>query len=318
MSPRENESELVARAIDGESAALEAVVNLVQDPIYRLALRMVLRPPDAEDATQEILVRVVTRLSSWQGEASLVTWAYRIGVNYLLNLRRTTPLEQMSFTFDRFSEDLANGTSPADYAGPDAELLAEEVRLSCTQAVLQCLERSERITYLLGEVFDLPSDQAAWILDTTPAAYRKRLERARRRIRAAMSAKCGLVNEAAACRCSRRIEVQIARGRLDRGHPVFATHPTSGAVREAERQMQELHDTAALLSSHPAYSAPRSRSEAVLTLARSGRFSLLATEPPAEVDPDAAGGCILQQPTTSAVVLQSSSTSPSTSSARMT
>ena len=75
------EASLVARAVDGDKAALEEVIRLLQDPLYRLALRMVWRPADAEDATQEILIRVVTRLASWRGEAKLLTWAYRIGVN---------------------------------------------------------------------------------------------------------------------------------------------------------------------------------------------------------------------------------------------
>jgi RNA polymerase sigma factor (sigma-70 family) len=213
VTPPDSEAELVAQAVDGDQAA-----------VYRVALRMVWRPADAEDATQEILIRVLTRLVSWKGEASLVTWAYRIAINYLLNLRHKTPLEQMAITFDKFGEDLADGLATRDYEGPDAELLAEEVRL-----------------------------------------------------RAVMSAKCGLVNQAAACRCSRRIEVTIAGGRIDRRHPVLATHPaaTSGAVKDAARQMSDLFDAAAVLRSHPDYSAPRARSEAVLSLARSGRLPLL-------------------------------------------
>ncbi|HEX4256609.1 MAG TPA: sigma factor, partial [Streptosporangiaceae bacterium] len=72
------EQALVARAIGGDAAALEEIVHRVQDPVYRLALRMAGRPADAEDAAQEILIRIVTRLASWRGEASLTTWAYRI------------------------------------------------------------------------------------------------------------------------------------------------------------------------------------------------------------------------------------------------
>jgi hypothetical protein len=106
-----------------------------------------------------------------------------------------------------------------------------------------------------------------------------------------MSAKCGLVNQAAACRCSRRIEINIARGRLDPRHPVLVTHPTtSSAVKDAAQQMHDLHDTAAVMRSHPDYSAPRARSEAVLSLARSGRFPLLAVEPPPHRDSKAAVG----------------------------
>lgn len=281
MSRTGDEAELVARAVDGDTQALEQVVGLVQDPVYRLALRMVQRPPDAEDAAQEILIRVITRLASWKGEAALVTWAYRIGVNYLLNLRRKSAAEQREITFDKFGEGLAEGLASADYQGPEAQVLAQEVRLSCNQALLQCLDRNERAAYVLGEVFALPSEQAAWVLDTTPAAYRKRLERARKRIRAFMSSTCGLVNKEAACRCSRRIEAASASGRLDRKNPAFTGHPTSGGaeVKEGVRQLHELHDAASILRSHPAYAAPRARSEAVLSLLRSGRYPMVASEP---------------------------------------
>lgn len=179
MSSPGAEAGLVTRATSGDAEALEQVVRLIQDPIYRLALRMLWRPADAEDATQEIMIRVITRLGSWRAEASLVTWAYRLGVNYLLNLRRRTALEQRQMTFDAFGDELLVGLAAADYDGPDAALLADEIRLSCTQALLQCLDRLDRVTYVLGELFGLPSDQAAWIIDTSPAAYRKRLERAR-------------------------------------------------------------------------------------------------------------------------------------------
>ena len=78
-------------------------------------------------------------------------------------------------------------------------------------ALLQCLERSERIAYVLGGIFDLPSAEAAWILDVTPAAYRKRLERARQRIRSFMNSTCGLVNPGAFCRCARRTSAALVR-----------------------------------------------------------------------------------------------------------
>ncbi|MER5178067.1 RNA polymerase sigma factor [Streptomyces sp. NPDC002896] len=272
------EEELVARAVDGDKAALEEVVHLLQDPLYRLALRMVWRPADAEDATQEILIRVITRLATWRAEARLLTWAYRIGVNYLLNLRRRTPQEVKQLSLEEFRENLADGLAAADYAGPEAQLLAHEVRLSCSQALLQCLQREERVAFVLGEVFELPSPDAAWILDVTPAAYRKRLERARQRIRAFMGSTCGIVNPKAFCRCARRVETAVASGRVDPRRPVLATHPVSPGgrgVAEAAAQMHRLHDAAAVLRAHPDYAAPQARTEAVLALLQSGRFPLL-------------------------------------------
>ncbi|MFF4650407.1 RNA polymerase sigma factor [Streptomyces sp. NPDC001380] len=272
------EKDLVARAVAGDAAALEEVVRLLQDPLYRLALRMSWRPADAEDALQEILVRVLTRLATWRAEARLLTWAYRIGVNHLLNLRRRTPQEAAELSLEQFRENLADGLAAEDHAGPEAALLAEEVRLTCSQAVLQCLERGERVAFVLGQVFDLPSDQAAWILDVTPAAYRKRLERARQRVRAFMRSTCGLVDPQAFCRCARRVEAAVASGRVDPRRPALATHPVSPGgrdVAEAAAQLHRLHDAAAVLNAHPDYAAPPTRAAAVLTLLRSGRFPLL-------------------------------------------
>lgn len=277
-NPTSEDAALVARAVDGDQAALEAVIRLLRDPLYRLALRMVWRPADAEDATQEILIRVLTRLASWRGEASLLTWAYRIGVNYLLNLRRHTPQEANGLSLEQFRADLADGLAGDDYAGPDAGLLAEEVRLSCSQAVLQCLERGERVAFVLGEIFELTSSEAAWILDVTPAAYRKRLERARRRIQAFMTSTCGIVNPSAFCRCARRVAKAVTIGRIDPRRPALVNHAVSRPgrdVTEAAAQLHRLHDAAAVLRAHPDYAAPRERTEAVLGLLRSGRFPLL-------------------------------------------
>jgi RNA polymerase sigma factor (sigma-70 family) len=272
------EAGLVARAIDGDKPALEEVIRLLQDPLYRLALRMVWRPADAEDATQEILIRVVTRLASWRGEAKLLTWAYRIGVNYLLNLRRQTPQEAQQFSLEEFRDSLADGLADEDYRGPEATMLADEMRLTCTQAMLQCLARDERIAFVLSDVFELSSADAAWVLETTPAAFRKRLERARHRIRAFMESTCGLVNPEAFCRCARRVPKAIAVGRMDPRRPVLTAHPVSSAgrgVAEAQVQLRRLHDTAAVLRAHPDYAAPQSKVDAIVALLESGRFPLL-------------------------------------------
>jgi RNA polymerase sigma factor (sigma-70 family) len=278
VSREVDEIELVARAVDGDKAALEEVICLLQDPVYRLALRMVRRPSDAEDATQEILIAVITRLAAWRGEAKLLTWAYRVGVNYLLNLRRAGNAEATSLSFDEFRDGLAEGLADADYEGPEAQVLADEMRLSCTQAMLQCLERHERIAFVLGEIFELTSADAAWILDTTPAAFRKRLERTRTRIRGFMESTCGLVNPNAFCRCARRVPPAIGLGRIDPDRPAFVTHPVSASgrdVAQAAAQLATLHNAAAVLRAHPDYAAPQSRIDAIVALLQSGRFPML-------------------------------------------
>ncbi|RDI48554.1 RNA polymerase sigma factor [Nocardia mexicana] len=275
---RAAELELVARAVAGDQAAISRVVRSVQDPLYRLALRMTGRPTEAEDATQEILLRVLGRLDTWRAEAKLLTWAYRIGVNYLINLRRQSPQERAELDLDKFADGLTNGLSAEDYRGPDAALLSGEVRLNCSQAMLQCLARDERVAFVLGDVFELNSAEAAWILDVTPAAYRKRLERAKKRIGDFLNSNCGIANPKARCRCSRRVDTAVARGRVDPRNPAFSTHPVTAGGRTAtaaEEQMIRLHDAASVLRVHPDYAAPQAKMQAITRLLGSGRFPLL-------------------------------------------
>jgi len=79
---------LVEQAKNGDPDALEALVRQIQDRIYGLAMRMLWHPQDAEDATQEILVKIVTHLGSFRNESAFATWCYRIAANHLLSLRK--------------------------------------------------------------------------------------------------------------------------------------------------------------------------------------------------------------------------------------
>ena len=78
-------AELVERAQGGDRDAVEAVLTAVTDDVHRLALRMTGCRDDAADATQEILVKVLTRLSTFQGQAAFTTWVHRVAVNHLLD-----------------------------------------------------------------------------------------------------------------------------------------------------------------------------------------------------------------------------------------
>jgi DNA-directed RNA polymerase specialized sigma24 family protein len=98
---------------------------------------MLLHLEDARDATQDILILVVTKLSTFRRDASFRTWVYRIAVNYLLDEKRR---RDPQLTFADFEADLKDGlvadpAPPADYV----ELL-NELRVSCTMAMLLCLD----------------------------------------------------------------------------------------------------------------------------------------------------------------------------------
>ncbi|MGH6927487.1 MAG: RNA polymerase sigma factor, partial [Dongiaceae bacterium] len=127
--------DVARRAVDGDREALDSLVQGLQRDIYGLAMRMLWNREDAEDATQEILVRVVTRLSQFDFRSRLKTWVYRVAVNYILDVKKS-PVERMHLSFDRFAEDLADGLSANGPTDAERSLLVEEVKIGCTLAML--------------------------------------------------------------------------------------------------------------------------------------------------------------------------------------
>src|SRR5262245_39294490 len=213
---------LAARVRDGDREALERLVAALQDRIYALALRMLWHPEDARDAAQEILVRIVTHLSSFRGESAFTTWVYRVAANHLLSFRKSR-LEEQRYTFERFGEELEEGLSEETPSLPEVEhaLLLEEIKIGCTLALLTCLDRPHRLAYILGEILEMAGAEAAQVLETDAATYRKRLERARGDVIAFTRARCGLVAPERACRCRRRVAWALRTGRVDSGRLLF-------------------------------------------------------------------------------------------------
>ena len=80
------DAELVEQAKNGDRTALEKLVLRHQAWIYNIAVRMVFQPHDAEEVTQEVLVKVITKLSTFKGESKVRTWLYRIAANHVLNM----------------------------------------------------------------------------------------------------------------------------------------------------------------------------------------------------------------------------------------
>src|SRR5438309_6038631 len=82
------DAELVGQAKNGDRAALEKLILRHQAWIYNIAVRMVFQPHDAEEVTQEVLIKVITKLSTFTGESQFRTWLYRIVANHVLNMKR--------------------------------------------------------------------------------------------------------------------------------------------------------------------------------------------------------------------------------------
>ncbi|MEZ4453691.1 MAG: sigma-70 family RNA polymerase sigma factor [Nannocystaceae bacterium] len=244
-------------AARGGREAMEAILRGVCDDVYGLALRMLWHPEDAADATQEILLKVSTHLGEFRGESAVRTWVYRIASNHLLRARerrsrgRTSPIEMI--------EAAGDAAALADESADD-RVLALEVKLGCSHAMLHALDEEHRLAYILGELLELPGAEAAAILEIQAPAFRQRLTRARARIRGVMAARCGLVDPSRPCRCERRVEPARRQGLVDPSALRFAAHPIRGAeVRSLAAYvdaLEGLEPTLRVLRSHPDYAAP--------------------------------------------------------------
>jgi RNA polymerase sigma factor (sigma-70 family) len=257
------DTELVRLVQQGDQGALDALIERHRPWIYNVALRMVYVPQDADDATQEILIKVVTSLSSFEGRSRLRTWLYRVAMNHLLNMKRTRA-EEIGYTFERYGDGL-DSTPDLDLPDPstvpaDLRLLVDEARIGCTMGMLLCLDREQRLAYVLGEIFGVSDAVGAELLDVSRDAFRQRLSRARRDLHQFMDRKCGLVNAANPCRCARKTQAFIDAGFVDPANLLFATsHVTR--VRELAPKLHEDMNAldaacAAVQRDHPFQTAP--------------------------------------------------------------
>jgi RNA polymerase sigma factor (sigma-70 family) len=257
--------ELARLAAAGDSAALSRLVEEVQHPVYRLALRFLGHPEDAKDASQEILVRLITHLGSFEGRSQFMTWAYSVAVRQLVRTRKRH-IESSVRGAETFAAFLDRGLADRDFTAEEAEfrMLCAEVRISCTYGMLLCLSRPLRMSYILGDAMGMPDTVASEICGISRAAQRQRLARARRTIRTIIADRCGLVDAANPCRCGRQIEGSLEAGILDRGDPLFATHPRTdrgpietGTIERAAEQLDLMLAMSEVYRSDPAFAAPR-------------------------------------------------------------
>ena len=226
-------------ATAGDKDALNELVTALQGDIYGLVLRMLMNREDAEDATQEILVRIVTRLAQFDYRSKVKTWSYRIAVNYILDVKKSA-VERLRMSFEQLGDDIKAGLALAAPPESEQSVLIEEVKIGCTFGMLQCLDRDHRLAYILGEIMELPGPEAAEILGLSSDLFRKRLQMARGAILSFTKSYCGLASDQAPCRCNRQVPAALRSGRISADACSFAARPASfDETRAMVRQVDE-------------------------------------------------------------------------------
>jgi RNA polymerase sigma factor (sigma-70 family) len=239
---------LVDKALGGSRKSLEEIVLRHQAWIYNIALRMVWSPDDAEDVTQETLIKIITRLSSFEKRSRFRTWAYRIVANHVLTMRKRKA-EERTISFEEYGKEI-DETPDLDLPDPKAlpvelPVLLEEIKTSCMMGMLLCLDREQRLAFILGEVLGVKDAVGSEILETSRENFRQKLSRARRQLASFMNEKCGLIREENPCHCARKTTALVRSGYVDpqslRYHGHFVKRVAEVAAGK-QRQLESLLD----------------------------------------------------------------------------
>jgi RNA polymerase sigma factor (sigma-70 family) len=197
---------LVREACDGKREALERLIRSHQRFIYNIALKLVRDENDAADLTQEVLIKVVTKLNQYEQKSSFRTWLYRIVMNHFLSSQRKK-MEKEIHSFEQLGEFIDELHNDEDMTKEEQAIYSRQiidVRNRCMASTLLCLDRQQRMILILGSVFGLRSTVAAPLLGISPENFRKQLSRAKADLFQFMDNKCGLMNPANPCRCYKK------------------------------------------------------------------------------------------------------------------
>lgn len=176
----------------GDRAEFARLVDAYSAPIYRLGLKMLGTPQDAEDVLQNTFLSALTHLAGFEGRSSISTWLYRIASNEaLMQIRRKRNNINIE---DLQTEDSDEGLIPEIFmdwsALPESELINEEAKSKLDEAVNK-LPESLRMVFLLRDMEGISIKETAQILSLTETNVKTRLLRARMMLREQLSAYYG-------------------------------------------------------------------------------------------------------------------------------
>lgn len=172
----------------GDRAEFALLVERYSPPIYRLALKFLGNPHDAEDVLQETFIKAMRALPKFEGRSALSTWLYRIAVNESLMLLRKSSPDIVPVEEADPEEDIpSNGMVLTDWCClPEEELLSSESRRFLDQAARNLPEKLKTV-FVLRDVEGLPIRETAEALGITETAVKTRLLRARLKLREELS-----------------------------------------------------------------------------------------------------------------------------------
>jgi len=170
------DSQWLEQCREGDSLAIERLVQTWQQDVYRLALSILDDPADADDATQEVFLSALRALESFRGHASFKTWLFSIAINVCRNrLQRAKRRGRL--------QQILQSLFAQEQAHPEKETVQNESDSELWQAV-RTLDDKHRIPVILRYYHDLPVNDIAEMLGIPSGTVHSRLNHAREQLRA--------------------------------------------------------------------------------------------------------------------------------------
>ena len=181
---------LLDKAVAGDAGALEALMTRHAGRVYRLAYGITRNPADAEEVVQDVFLTVVRKGGSFEGQAALATWMYRVTMNAALNRRRGKRRElevSLEEHLPHYTEDGHRAGDRSDLlvdwsSTPEEWVLSGESRRVLENAI-DSLPDHYRAVLVLRDVEDLSNEEVASIVGDSLASVKSRLHRARMALR---------------------------------------------------------------------------------------------------------------------------------------
>lgn len=255
---------LVESSLAGDKKSLEQLIKRHQAWIYNIALKMVWDPQDAEDVTQETLIKIITKLSTFRHDSSFRTWVYRIAANHVINMKKRKMEFQYS-SFKKYGDDIVNSPDmelPDEGSIPvDINLLIEETKIGCMNAMLLCLDREQRLIFILGNMFNVSDATGSEILEISKENYRQKLSRARKQLTNFMNSKCGLMNKDNPCHCNKKTKLMMISGHVNPDNLLFSRNYVYSIEKIVPEKIEEINDlfeqkATKLFREHPFQESP--------------------------------------------------------------
>jgi RNA polymerase sigma-70 factor (ECF subfamily) len=188
---RTEDRQLVARLQARDETAVHELAERYGPRIYQLALRQMKNPEDAEEVTQDVLVKVYRKIGAFRGDSALSSWIYRITFNTAMSRLRSSRLERATQHLER-RDDQDDGrpatAEPADWSRmPDEELLRAQLRRA-VMAAIQDLPEIYRVPVVLRDIEGLTTEEASTRLHVKDQTLKSRLHRGRLLLRERLQA----------------------------------------------------------------------------------------------------------------------------------